>query len=782
MTLIVPLIRNRQVIGYTWANELTVSIWKQIMAMTTVMYLALGFALTVGLGTALPLANQISNSIQRIITGLRRLRDDLTYRLPETAAEFGEITLAINKMAQSIMNTRSHTEIIMQSMADGIITVDVEGRITALNDAACTITGLSKDSLAEKLISFFGNNLSFSDPLLETINKGKIFIGYQVELSRPDDATVLISVSTSPLKNGKDILGAVVVFKDLTERQKLEERVSKISHLAAVGELAAGVAHEIRNPLAAISGSVQIVLDELPPDNSSRVFGDVIIKEINRLNSIVEDLLYFAKPSKNNVIMVNPNELLQETLTLLAPIMKRNSVLLQQELDPSVSWVYVDSEHIKQVLVNLLLNAVQALPNQTGKVIVSSVSAAEGVKINIEDNGTGILSENLPRIFDPFFTTKDRGTGLGLAVSSKIIEIHHGHIWVESKVGEGSTHIRKLTQDLEYLTEQVRTLSRVTSGPGQLIGRSPKIQDVYKSIGRVAASKATVLLTGESGTGKGMVARTIHYNSDRWQKPFLQVNCGAIPEGLLESELFGHERGAFTGAISQRPGKFELAEGGTLFLDEIAELGPALEVKLLRVLQEREFERVGGIKTFKTDVRIIAATNRDLPKEVEEKRFRSDLYYRLNVVSINLPPLRERDDDIALLADYLLSRYASDIGRQGVVFIPEVYTVLSRYSWPGNVRELENAIEHALIMSNSKIILPEHLPLEISKEEFGKPVTLHATECTTFTPLREALADTEKRHIAEALKLTHENRVHAARLLQISRRGLLYKIQEHGLA
>ena len=347
---------------------------------------------------------------------------------------------------------------------------------------------------------------------------------------------------------------------------------------------------------------------------------------------------------------------------------------------------------------------------------------------------------------------------------------------------ERAIHIRKLTQDLEYLTEQVRTLSRVTAGPGQLIGRSPKIQDVYKSIGRVAASKATVLLTGESGTGKGMVARTIHYNSDRWQKPFIQVNCGAIPEGLLESELFGHERGAFTGAITQRPGKFELAEGGTLFLDEIAELGPALEVKLLRVLQEREFERVGGIKTFKTDVRIIAATNRDLPKEVEEKRFRSDLYYRLNVVSIHLPPLRERDDDIALLADYLLSRYAIEIGRQGVVFIPEVYTVLSRYSWPGNVRELENAIEHALIMSNSKIILPEHLPLEISKEDVGKPATLPATECTTFTPLREALAETEKRHIAEALRLTHENRVHAARLLQISRRGLLYKIQEYGLA
>lgn len=439
LNAMVPLIRNRQVIGYSWANELTESIWKQIRAMTTVMYLALGIALTVGLGIALPLANQISNSVQRIITGLRRLRDDLTYRLPEPAAEFGEITLAINKMSQSLMNTRSHTEIIMQSMADGIITVDVEGRITALNDAAFTITGLSRDSLGRKLISYFAYNASFSDPLLDTLNKGNTFIGYQVELSRPDGATILISVSTSPLQNGNDILGAVVVFKDLTERKKLEERVSKISHLAAVGELAAGVAHEIRNPLAAISGSVQIILEELPPDNSSRIFGDVIIKEINRLNSIVEDLLYFAKPSKNNVTMVNPNELLQETLTLLAPIMNKNSVLLTQELDPSVSWVYVDSEHIKQVLVNLLLNAAQALPNQTGEVIVSSVSTSEGVEINIKDNGTGIPSENLPRIFDPFFTTKDRGTGLGLAVSSKIIEIHHGHIWVESKVGEGST-------------------------------------------------------------------------------------------------------------------------------------------------------------------------------------------------------------------------------------------------------------------------------------------------------------------------------------------------------
>lgn len=340
--------------------------------------------------------------------------------------------------------------------------------------------------------------------------------------------------------------------------------------------------------------------------------------------------------------------------------------------------------------------------------------------------------------------------------------------------------LRALTEEVASLTEEVKSLSRESLGPAQLVGVSPKIQEVYKSIGRVANSRVTVLLTGESGTGKGMVAKAIHYSSDRWQKPFIHVNCGAIPEGLLESELFGHEKGAFTSAVNQRLGKFELAEGGTLFLDEIAEISPALQVKLLRVLQDREFERVGGTKVFTSDVRVIAATNRDLLREIEENRFRSDLYYRINVFSIHLPPLRERGGDILLLAENVLSRLARETGRGGAAFSPEVVELFKDYAWPGNVRELENAVEHALIMSNSTVILPEHLPVAMLGKE---PDSMDAgsEQEGLFRPLREILAEAEKACLMEALQRTRGNRVQAAKLLQISRRSLLYKIQEHGL-
>ncbi len=439
LNAMVPMVRSGRVIGYVWANELIESVDKQIQAMEAFMYLALGVALFLGLAIALPLANGVFNSVQRIIDGLRKLRTDLSHRLPRTRAEFGEITAAINEMAQSLTDTRSHTEIIMQSMADGIITIDIEGRLTAINDAAARITGLSGDMIGVSYADIMPQHVNFHSLLLETLRTGESFISYEIEFPRPDGVAVPLSVSTSLLNNGESILGAVVVFKDLTERKVFEDRVSRVDRLAAVGELAAGVAHEIRNPLTAISGSVQILLAELPADNPSRQFGDVIIKEVNRLNGIVEDLLYFARPSTNYISQVNPNELVAETLALLEPSMKKDLVSLAKEFDPKAGPFSVDAGLIKQVLVNLLLNAIQALPRHGGEVRVVTQSVPGGIKIAITDTGEGIGPENLSRIFDPFFTTKDRGTGLGLAVSSKIIEIHHGHIEVESRQGEGST-------------------------------------------------------------------------------------------------------------------------------------------------------------------------------------------------------------------------------------------------------------------------------------------------------------------------------------------------------
>ncbi|HVJ48327.1 sigma-54 dependent transcriptional regulator [Desulfitobacterium sp.] len=339
-------------------------------------------------------------------------------------------------------------------------------------------------------------------------------------------------------------------------------------------------------------------------------------------------------------------------------------------------------------------------------------------------------------------------------------------------------YMKSMAQRVENLTQEVQTLSQEVNGCSRLIGSSPKIQEVYKNIGRVAPTKATVLLTGETGTGKGLVARSIHYNSERREKPFIQVNCGAIPGGLLESELFGHEKGAFTGAISRKLGKFEMAEGGTIFLDEIGEMGLDLQVKLLRVLQERQFERVGGSQTLNANIRVLAATNRDLTKEIAEDNFRADLYYRLDVVSIHIPPLRERGEDIRLLAEYFLRRYSLESGRTKIAFSPEVLQIFMNYAWPGNVRELGNAVEHALIMSNSTVILPEHLPITLLGEEVGdtEGQDHHFTQ-----PLREILAATEKAAIAEALERTGGNRAQAAQLLQISRRALIYKIQQHQL-
>lgn len=248
-----------------------------------------------------------------------------------------------------------------------------------------------------------------------------------------------------------------------------------------------------------------------------------------------------------------------------------------------------------------------------------------------------------------------------------------------------------------------------------IIGTSSKMQEVYKIIERVAASNATVLIRGESGTGKELVARAIHYNSPRAQKQFIAVSCAALPETLLESELFGHEKGSFTGATGQKIGRFELAHQGTLFLDEVPEISPAVQVKLLRALQEREFERVGGTKTVKVDVRLIAATNRDLEQLVADGVFRADLYYRLQVIQIFLPSLRERRDDIPTLVEHFIQKFNKENGKEVKFFAPEAMDLVMQYGWPGNVRELENAVERCVVLADpsSEMITPDLLPFAI---------------------------------------------------------------------
>jgi two-component system, NtrC family, response regulator len=318
-------------------------------------------------------------------------------------------------------------------------------------------------------------------------------------------------------------------------------------------------------------------------------------------------------------------------------------------------------------------------------------------------------------------------------------------------------------------------------GAPNIVGESKAMREILALVKRVANSRATVMISGESGTGKELVARAIHQQSPRAGKNFVSVNCAALTETLLESELFGHERGAFTHAVSMRKGRFELADGGTLFLDEVAEMSPALQVKLLRVLQEMEFERVGGNKTIKVDVRLVAATNRDLKEEVEEGRFREDLYYRLNVVHLHIPSLRERHEDIPPLATHFLRKYTQENARGEVHLSPEAMKLLLHYAWPGNVRELENVMERAVILCSQNLITVNDFPRELGGESVD-PSRLNIDRFIPLqTPLTEALEQIEEQMIRRALEQSGQVQVRAAELLGITKSLLQYKLKKYQL-
>jgi Nif-specific regulatory protein len=306
-----------------------------------------------------------------------------------------------------------------------------------------------------------------------------------------------------------------------------------------------------------------------------------------------------------------------------------------------------------------------------------------------------------------------------------------------------------------------------------IIGNSHAMGQVYEQVAQAAPANTTVLIRGESGTGKELVARAIHYNSPRAEKPFIKVSCGALPETLIESELFGVEAGAYTDARQTRPGRFELADGGTLFLDEIGELSLATQVKLLRVLQEREFERLGGQETLKVDVRVVAATHRDLEAATQDKSFREDLYYRLNVFEIFLPPLRERKTDILLLADHFVEKYTVAHGKDVRRISNSAIDMLMAYHWPGNVRELENCMERAILVCEGGVIHSHHLPPTLQ--------TAEASGTSLATPFAEAVKAFERDLLQDALKSARGNRARAARLLQTTERIFNYKIEKYGI-
>ena len=355
---------------------------------------------------------------------------------------------------------------------------------------------------------------------------------------------------------------------------------------------------------------------------------------------------------------------------------------------------------------------------------------------------------------------------------SKPFDVEELQIVIERTLGK---------QELEQEVRQLRAQVVQRYAFHNLIGKSPAMQEIYAKIEQVADSRTTVLVTGESGTGKELVAKAIHYNSARRERPFVALNCAALPETLIESELFGHEKGSFTDATARRVGQFELAHTGTLFLDEIGDLSPATQAKLLRVLQEREFTRVGGVQSIKVDVRIVAATNKNLDEMVRKNQFREDLYYRINVIALYLPPLRERGEDIALLAKHFLAKRIEEEKRPPQEFTKGSLELISHYPWPGNVREMENIIEQAFIWSKgSDVITPEHLPNILRTDT--RSTSLRDDTLAGRLSLEKAVMEFEREIILDALKRTTYVQTHAAAMLGISRRMLKYRMDTLGIS
>ena len=351
---------------------------------------------------------------------------------------------------------------------------------------------------------------------------------------------------------------------------------------------------------------------------------------------------------------------------------------------------------------------------------------------------------------------------------------------------ENKKLVAQLAEYTGYLNQQIHGEFDF----GNIIGESSALREVLSKVEQVAPTASTVLLRGETGTGKELVAHAIHINSPREEKPFVRVNCAALAPGILESELFGHEKGSFTGAVARRPGRFELADGGTLFLDEVGDLPMEIQIKLLRTLQEREFERVGGVDTIKVDVRLVSATNRNLEKMIEEGEFREDLYYRLNVFPINLPPLRDRLEDLPVLTSHFIAKFARQMGVQPAPPSTDALAKLREYNWPGNVRELENIIERAMILAKGVPLGTPHLdfgrraqpsPLSGSGPVVIQPVAAPAPAGEDGRSLAERLLESERKEIVAAVEKSRGNIASASRILGINRSTLYYRLRKHGL-
>lgn len=423
--------------------------------------------------------------------------------------------------------------------------------------------------------------------------------------------------------------------------------------------------------------------------------------------------------------------------------------------------------------------------------ILETILSSEGYDVTTASSGEAAMKFVESRRFDLVLTDLKMAGMSGLDLlkeltnfdKSIIVILLTAHGSVDSAVDAlrlGAFDYLQKPYDQAKLLETVsRALNKLSALDTEIISVSPEMDKVKKLILKIAKSNSTVLIHGESGAGKELIARSIHLNSLRSNQVFQAVNCAAINENLLESELFGHEKGSFTGAVSEKKGLFEIADGGTLFLDEIGELDIALQAKLLRALQEREIRRVGGVKDIPVDVRVLAATNRDLLKMTEEKRFREDLYYRLNVLSIEIPPLRERNSDIPVLTDYFLKKHTRGTDRE-IKLSPEAKKIIENYHYPGNVRQLESAIERAILLCENDVIMPDDLPPEMTAGDRSAAAAA-GNEQFILPPEGVNFEDVERSLIMQAMERTDHNITKAAKLLGLTFRTLQYRLEKFGI-
>ena len=665
--------------------------------------------------------------------------------------------------------------LVLDSIADGVFTVDKRFRITSFNNAAEQITGwTAQEVVGTSCHKIFQSNICGADCILaQSVNEGKSIVNRSIYIKGKNGRTIPINISASPLVDPEgQVIGGVETFRDVT---------SSLQQDLILDSIADGVFTVDRNwTLTSFNRAAEHITgwhkDEVLGKPCNTIFHSSVCGD----NCILAQSVESGKPIGNRSIFIKGKD--GETIPIsisaapltdpdgdviggvetfrdLTSVMTKDLVL--ESIADGVftvnrSWKITSFNRAAELITGWKRQ--DAIGKSCSDVFHSSICGDNCAIAQSLYSGKPVANRSI-------FVKNIEGKQIPLSISAAPLLDHEGNV-----IGGVETF-----RDLSVVTELRKQLSRRYTF-GEILSKSASMQRIFDILPEIARSESNVLVLGESGTGKELVARAIHTSSQRNKGPFMAVNCGALPETLLESELFGYKAGAFTDAKQDRPGRFASAEKGTLFLDEIGDIPASLQVKLLRVLQEKVYEPLGSNKPVKADVRIIAATNRNLQQLVQEGLFREDLFYRLNVVKINLPPLRDRMEDIPMLAEHFTKQFSSQQGKDIVGISDDALSILMRYNFPGNIRELENIIEYSFILCHGGFIRPEHLP-----EPFA-PKTLGSQEPGVI-PLHkpQPLEEIEKQAIFQSLERNRWRRMTTCRELKISKDTLRRKIERYGL-